>query len=65
MPLGTYSSLTAAVRYYKEKVQMELLEPVTIAPGEEGYAFRFSRSAAQEFSQRQQQQWGTPISVEQ
>jgi hypothetical protein len=58
-------SLTSAVRYYKDKVQMELLEPVTIAPGEDGYAFRFSRSAAQDFCQRHQQQWGFPISADQ
>lgn len=58
-------SLASAVRYYEEKVQMELLEPVTIAPGEDGYAFRFSRTAAQEFCRRQQQQWGIPISINQ
>lgn len=58
-------SLSSAVRYYEEKVQMELLEPVTIAPGEDGYAFRFSRTAAQDFCRRHQQLWGLPIPADQ
>jgi hypothetical protein len=56
-------SLTSAVRYYEEKVQMELVGSVTIAPGEDGYAFKFSRAAAQGFCQRQEQQWGTPVLI--
>lgn len=53
-------SLAEAVRYYRDRIQMEYLEPVTVAPGEDGYAFRFTRAAAQAFCRRQAAQWGDP-----
>ncbi len=59
-PLIILTALESAVSYYRDKVQMEYLEPVTIAPGEDGYAFRFSRTAAAAFCQRQENQWGVP-----
>ncbi|MFQ4143652.1 hypothetical protein [Chlorogloeopsis sp. ULAP02] len=52
-------SLDTAVSYYRDKVQMEYLKPVTIAPGEDGYAFRFSRTAAA-FCERHESEQGMP-----
>ncbi|CDN17283.1 hypothetical protein RintRC_2244 [Richelia intracellularis] len=40
-PLVVLVALEQAVSYYRDKVQMEYLGCDTIAPDEEGYAFRF------------------------
>ena len=56
-------SLDSAVGYYRYRIQMEYLEPVTIAPGEDGYAFRFSRTDAAGFCRRHESQWGVPTSL--
>ncbi|HAX84806.1 MAG TPA: hypothetical protein DCY91_00745, partial [Cyanobacteria bacterium UBA11370] len=58
-------SLTGAVAYYRDVIQMEYLDTVTIAPGEDGYAFRFSRTAAAAFCQRHESEWGVPIVLDQ
>ena len=59
-PLIVLAAIESAVSYYRDKVQMEYLGPITIAPGEDGYAFRFSRTAAAGFCQRHESQWGVP-----
>lgn len=56
-------SLEDAISYYRDKVKMEGLGWTTIAPGEEGYAFRFTREGAQEFCSRIEQEYGCPISI--
>lgn len=53
-------SFSAAVSYYRDIVQMQYFGPTTIAPGEDGYAFRFSRTEAAAFCRRQENQWGVP-----
>lgn len=67
-PDGTLVVLTAKdeeglIEYYRDTVLMEYLMPDTIAPGEDGHVFTFSRAAAGEFCTRQEQQWGVPIVV--
>lgn len=67
-PNSTLVVLTAKDReslleYYRDTIQMEYLMPDTIAPGEEGHVFTFSREAAEAFCTRQEQQSGVPILV--
>jgi hypothetical protein len=50
----------AAISYYRDKVMMEGLGWTTIAPREEGYAFRFTKQGAAEFLERHQSAYGTP-----
>jgi hypothetical protein len=50
----------AAIPCYRDKVMMEGLGWTTIAPREEGYAFRFTKQEAAEFLERQQSVYGTP-----
>lgn len=64
-PLIVLVSLPDAVAYYRDIVKMECVGSATIAPGEEGYAFRFSRTAADVFCQRQESKWGVPTLLEQ
>ncbi len=59
-PLVVLVALEQAVFYYRDKVQMEYLGCETIAPGEEGYGFRFLKKAATAFCQRHESQWGEP-----
>ncbi len=51
-----------AIDYYRDKVKMEEIGWTTIAPGEDGYAFKFSKSSAQEFCQRIADKYGIPRS---
>ena len=51
-----------AIDYYRDKVMMEEIGWTTIAPGEEGYAFKFSQSSAQQFCQRIEIKYGIPRS---
>ena len=51
-------ALESAIDYYREKVMMEENGWVTIAPGEEGYAFNFKQSSATEFCQRIESKYG-------
>jgi hypothetical protein len=50
----------AAMSYYRDKVMMEELGWTTIAPREDGYAFRFTKKSATEFFNRQQSIYGIP-----
>lgn len=54
-------SLEEAIPYYRDKVRMEELGWTTIAPGESGYAFRFTQEGAQEFCLRVEQEYGCPV----
>ncbi len=64
-PLIVLASLPGAVGYYRDIVKMECLGSVTIAPGEEGYAFRFLRTAATDFCQGHESEWGVPTFLNQ
>lgn len=46
------------LEYYRDKIGMDLLGEVTIAPEEEGYALRFTRSRAAEFYARMGDEFG-------
>lgn len=54
-------SLEDAIPYYRDKVNMEGLGWTDIAPGEPGYAFRFTKEGAREFCSRVEQEYGCPI----
>jgi hypothetical protein len=53
-------ALESAIDYYREKVMMEGQGWRSIAPGEEGYAFRFSKRQAIEFCSRIEKRYGIP-----
>lgn len=54
-------SLEEAIPYYADKVKMEGLGWTDIAPGETGYAFRFTQERAKEFCTRIEQEYGYPV----
>jgi hypothetical protein len=54
------TSLESAISYYRDIIQMQYLKQTAIAPGEDGYVFKFSRADATAFCKRQESQWGTP-----
>jgi hypothetical protein len=54
-------SLENAIPYYRDKVKMEGLIWKHIAPGEEGYAFRFTKEKAKQFCSRIEREYGMPI----
>ena len=47
-----------AIDYYRDKVKMEEIGWTTIAPGEDGYAFKFSQLSAKQFCQRIETKYG-------
>lgn len=47
-----------AINYYRDKVKMEEIGWTTIAPGEDGYAFKFTQSSATKFCQRIETKYG-------
>lgn len=53
-------ALLEAIDYYRDIIQMQDLGSTTIGPGEDGYAFKFSRAEAEAFCRRQESQWGVP-----
>lgn len=53
-------SLESAIDYYRDIIEMQYIGATTIAPGEDGYAFKFSKSGATGFCQRVEAQWGVP-----
>jgi hypothetical protein len=57
-------SLEEAFTYYRDIIQMQYLAPTTIAPGEDGYVFKFSRTEARAFCNRQEIDWGVPSSFD-
>ncbi|HHP7229888.1 MAG TPA: hypothetical protein ACFCUY_03390 [Xenococcaceae cyanobacterium] len=58
-PLVILVSLEQAFKYYRDTIEMEYVGATTIAPGEDGYAFRFTKKQAIAYSQRHESQWGT------
>lgn len=54
-------SLEDAIPYYRDKVNMEGLGWTNIAPGETGYAFKFTKERAKEFCTRVEQEYGYPV----
>jgi hypothetical protein len=57
-------ALEQAIGYYRDKVMMESIGWKTIAPGEEGYAFRFTQKSAKKFCTRIQRKYGTSENIE-
>ena len=53
-------SVEEAIPYYRDKVKMEGLGWTDIAPGEQGYAFKFTKQGAEEFCGRLEQCYGFP-----
>jgi hypothetical protein len=53
-------SLESAMDFYRNKVKMEGLGWITIAPNEDGYAFAFSQITARGFCNRIEHQYGNP-----
>jgi hypothetical protein len=53
-------SLEEAMTYYRDKVMMEFQGLTTIAPGEDGYAFSFTRQGATDFCRRIESRYGKP-----
>ncbi len=51
-----------AIDYYRDKVKMEEMGWTTIAPGEEGYAFKFSQTSAKKYCNRISTKYGMPRS---
>jgi hypothetical protein len=47
-------SVENAIPYYRDIIKMESLGWVTLAPGEDGYAFRFTLTEARNFCRRQE-----------
>lgn len=56
-------ALESAIDYYRDKVKMEGQGCVNLAPGEEGYAFRFTKEQAIDYCERIERQYGTPDPV--
>lgn len=57
-------SLEEAFQYYRDIIQMQYLDSTTIAPGEDGYVFEFSRTQSKAFCLRQESEWGLPTLVD-
>jgi hypothetical protein len=53
-------SLEQARFYYQNKVRMREQGSITLAPGEDGYAFEFSVQESKEFCRRIESEYGTP-----
>jgi hypothetical protein len=63
-PLIYLDSVEEAIAYYKDIIKMEPLGWVTLAPGEEGYAFRFIKLGAEGFSMSQKRLYGHPARID-
>lgn len=57
-------SLDSAVDYYRDIIEMQYVGAINIAPGEDGYVFKFSTDNAAAFCQRQESQWGVPTPLD-
>lgn len=54
-------SLEEAIPYYRDKVKMEGLGWTNTAPGEQGYAFKFTKEGAEAFCRRLEQGYSSPV----
>jgi hypothetical protein len=57
-PLVVLVSLAQAFEYYRDTIEMEYVGATTLAPGEDGYAFRFTKKQAINYIRRHENQWG-------
>ncbi|OCQ88993.1 hypothetical protein BCD64_04425 [Nostoc sp. MBR 210] len=57
-------ALETAISYYGDIIKMEPLGWVTIAPGEDGYAFRFTVTGARDFCQRHTNTYGDSQTID-
>ncbi|MBD2083529.1 hypothetical protein NDI49_05145 [Trichocoleus sp. ST-U3] len=57
-------SLDSAFDYYRDIIEMQYVGAKSIAPGDDGYVFKFSRDNAAAFCRRHERQWGIPASVD-
>ncbi len=57
-PLIILASVTDSVDYYRDIIKMEYLGNAPSAPGEDAYAFRFTREKAREFCDTQERVCG-------
>lgn len=53
-------SLEVSIPYYRDKIGMCPLGWIDLAPGEQGYAFRFKKEGAIAFCRRQESNYGIP-----
>ncbi len=51
-------SVEDAFDYYRDTIRMEYVGDVTLAPGEDGYVFRFTKKQAITYSQKHESLWG-------
>ncbi len=53
-------SFEKSIPYYEDKIGMQGLGWITYAPGEELYAFMFTKENAKQFNERMEQRYGMP-----
>ena len=63
LTLVRLDSVVDAIPYYRDKVKMEGLGWTDIAPGEQGYAFKFTKQGAEEFCGRLEQCYSEPVQL--
>lgn len=56
-------SVERSIPYYEDKVTMDPLGYSQLAPGEDGYAFRFTKEGAKSFCGRQTHIYGCPVKI--
>lgn len=59
--LVSLDSVEEAIPYYRDKVKMEGLGWTNTAPGEQGYAFKFTKEGAKAFCRRLEQGYSSPV----
>lgn len=62
-PVVVLTSVGDAVGYYRDTIGMSYQGTATIAPGEDGHVFKFSRKQAESFWSSQIKQWGKPSQI--
>ncbi|WP_210391439.1 hypothetical protein [Synechococcus sp. PCC 7502] len=63
-PLLILSSLETATDYYRDVIKLEYIGVAPSAPGEDLYAFRFTRDKATEFCKSHERKWGRPSRID-
>ena len=61
--LLTLDALEEAIPYYRDKVKMEAIGWANGAPGEDLYAFKFTKEEAEQFCRRLEGHYGRAISI--
>ncbi|MDF5721366.1 MAG: hypothetical protein PUP91_12990 [Rhizonema sp. PD37] len=62
--LISLDSVEDAIAYYRDIIKMEAIGWVTIAPGEDGYAFQFTVAGARDFCERQTSTYALPRRID-